>query len=644
MSERTDTDNLDDLLRTGPGRPARRTRGDREAARARLLGREDMWNEEVDAPALEPSWPDPGSSDPVRPDHAEAALQALSVAAVQALKSPSRLAVFASDLTLATGALVFACVLHLAGDEHGARFWWRYAAGADNRTAAYCLYLDHTRHGDYQDAQHWAHLATGDHPPFTPEPWWGCPLAEPLHREAYARIADFAALGRHLDLDDFPLPTPRVAKAVMAITPLPAPWDPPPTPGAWMLRRGARGKARTTLSSLRPHPPRPTRGPAPTARTTPATTTPAISQALKEARRALAVVRTLQEHRLGADVRQISVETGLNETTLKPLLDMLCEEEFADPITDTVYAPGLALDRLTLPGHAGIAAQLQRTLAITRQEIGAAIYLGRYTQGDIHITQAAAADNTPPVREYIPFRYAAHATAVGKALLGQLDPEGQADHVSRYKTEAFTERTISNPHTLLERLSGLRPGAPVYDAFEYGPDWCCSAVPIGTGGEAGALALSLPATHIHRLKDATQQLRRKAVPIMLVLLLTGEIPAEGPVEETETSPLARTTDDGLITPGTLIRLRRMFTKPLISAAAIRTTALGRPGPHLVTDENSPNVYYFDAGPAPTWTGSPLTLPQTLTVPPASGPQAPITDVGWRRPDPHTMGDLTVYRT
>ncbi|MGV9455114.1 hypothetical protein [Streptomyces sp. NPDC003635] len=54
------------------------------------------------------------------------------------------------------GALPFGCLLHLAGQEEGARFWWQYAAGAGSVTAALCLYLLHLRHGELRDAQHWA--------------------------------------------------------------------------------------------------------------------------------------------------------------------------------------------------------------------------------------------------------------------------------------------------------------------------------------------------------------------------------------------------------------------------------------------------------------------------------------------------------
>ncbi|MFI5983489.1 hypothetical protein ACIBEA_21745 [Streptomyces sp. NPDC051555] len=52
-------------------------------------------------------------------------------------------------------ALVLACVLQLTEADDGARFWWQYAAGAGQATAAYCLYLHHLSLGETDTAQWW---------------------------------------------------------------------------------------------------------------------------------------------------------------------------------------------------------------------------------------------------------------------------------------------------------------------------------------------------------------------------------------------------------------------------------------------------------------------------------------------------------
>jgi hypothetical protein len=57
------------------------------------------------------------------------------------------------------GALYFACLLYLADCPEGAQFWWQFAAGAGNPSAAYCMYLVHVGRGELRDAEHWAYQA-----------------------------------------------------------------------------------------------------------------------------------------------------------------------------------------------------------------------------------------------------------------------------------------------------------------------------------------------------------------------------------------------------------------------------------------------------------------------------------------------------
>ncbi|MFI9240310.1 hypothetical protein [Streptomyces sp. NPDC053079] len=71
-------------------------------------------------------------------------LQTLCVQVAVAPGAASRLIEFAEAErpTDPVGARGLGCLLYLAGHHEGARFWWRYAAGADDATAAYCLFLE----------------------------------------------------------------------------------------------------------------------------------------------------------------------------------------------------------------------------------------------------------------------------------------------------------------------------------------------------------------------------------------------------------------------------------------------------------------------------------------------------------------------
>ncbi|MEV4434971.1 hypothetical protein [Streptomyces sp. NPDC049555] len=54
------------------------------------------------------------------------------------------------------GPFVFGCLLHRLGYGKSAQFWWRLAAGADHRGAAYCLHLHHLQLDvAYGASSHW---------------------------------------------------------------------------------------------------------------------------------------------------------------------------------------------------------------------------------------------------------------------------------------------------------------------------------------------------------------------------------------------------------------------------------------------------------------------------------------------------------
>ncbi|MFJ5226819.1 hypothetical protein [Streptomyces sp. NPDC088400] len=53
------------------------------------------------------------------------------------------------------GAVVFAALLHLICHKDAAQFWWQFAAGGGNRTAAFCLFLAHQQRAEFKDAAYW---------------------------------------------------------------------------------------------------------------------------------------------------------------------------------------------------------------------------------------------------------------------------------------------------------------------------------------------------------------------------------------------------------------------------------------------------------------------------------------------------------
>ncbi|MFF9087996.1 IclR family transcriptional regulator [Streptomyces sp. NPDC014991] len=236
---------------------------------------------------------------------------------------------------------------------------------------------------------------------------------------------------------------------------------------------------------------------------------------------ALRVLETVARHPVGVTDTELARRTALGPGRLTALLRMLRREGYVEQITGGAYVTGDTLRRLT-SAHGrerALRDRLQHTLDRLRDAVGAAVYLSRYVDGEVRITQYAAGPATPAVNEWVDFRCSAHATAVGKSLLTQLDHNGRRDHLSRHRMARLTSHTITSDKLLLSRLESQPPTVPVLDLQEYAVGTVCAAVPITAGSSVGCLALSLPVRDAHRLRQAARALNRGAAPVLLSMAL-----------------------------------------------------------------------------------------------------------------------------
>jgi len=235
----------------------------------------------------------------------------------------------------------------------------------------------------------------------------------------------------------------------------------------------------------------------------------------------LRVLEAVAGHGGGVTDAQIARETGLPGGHLASLLSMLCHEGYVDQLSDGAYVAG---DSLVLLGSGAtrkqaLEAKLRECLDELRDTVGAAVYFSRYIDGEIKVTQVAQSPRTPAVNEWVDFRSAAHASAIGKCLLTQLDQNGRRDHLSRHKIARLTSKTITSESVLFSRLDSQSPTVPVLDLQEYALGTVCAAVPVTAGAAVGCLALSLPLEHAHRLRSAADTLNRNAAPVALSLTI-----------------------------------------------------------------------------------------------------------------------------
>ncbi|GAA4684172.1 IclR family transcriptional regulator [Streptomyces buecherae] len=239
-------------------------------------------------------------------------------------------------------------------------------------------------------------------------------------------------------------------------------------------------------------------------------------------RHALRVLEMVSKHTGGVTDVEIARRIDASSAQLAELLAMLRREGYVEQTSDGAYVSGEAL--LVLGGSGAnrqqaLHAKLQRTLTVLRDTVGAAVYISRYIDGEVKITQYADGPNAPRVNEWVDFRVAAHASAVGKCLLTQLDYNERREHLSRHKIVRLTSRTTTSERVLFSRLDSQPATVPVLDLQEYAVGTVCAAVPITAGRAVGCLALSLPVEHAHRLRQAAYALNREAAPVLLSLTL-----------------------------------------------------------------------------------------------------------------------------
>ncbi|GAA3373459.1 hypothetical protein GCM10017750_02910 [Streptomyces racemochromogenes] len=430
-------------------------------------------------------------------------------------------------------ALLFGCLLHLTDRTEGARFWFQYAAGAGSRTAAQCLYLHHLSRAEVRTARHWKQqartLPAEEHlPHLQPVPedleealaasviWTSPPIttqdlssltsgpgraARPPYRLP-ARLRQAVAARphhEHPDLGDVFTPSPPVAVAVAhhaRLNPLHLTGE----ANAWALE--ALKQPHLTHAARKSPEGRP------------------ASAALESVHQALRVLEVVNRYSGGVSLTQIARETKLPQLVIARAVEQLVRASLAAPTGPDAYVAGNALTLTDAAGGDG-RGHLKDTLAWVRDAVGAAVYVARYSDGEVSITQYADGPGTPVVEEWVDFRAAAHASAVGKALLTQLDYDDRKDHLDRHRMSKLTPHTIGSERALFHQLDARGPGAPLLDLQEYALGTVCAAVPITSGPNAECVALSIPVPDPGRLKQAARILQSEAAAVLLALIVAG---------------------------------------------------------------------------------------------------------------------------
>jgi len=226
------------------------------------------------------------------------------------------------------------------------------------------------------------------------------------------------------------------------------------------------------------------------------------SDLIRSVSRALRVLEAVGQTPRGLTVKQIARRCELTTATTYHLIRTLAYEGYVARREDGTYVVGLEIaDRFrelvaAFRGPATVGEALRQAST----ETGYSHYLGTFVSGQIVLTSVAEGPRSPYLEDLVPgFDDAAHATALGKALLATLTPDQRLRFLKDCGMRTFTGATLNQPEALeADLLVGERRGMQV-EVAQYRAGVGCAAVLVRGDRDPErrvVLACALPADEL----------------------------------------------------------------------------------------------------------------------------------------------------
>jgi DNA-binding IclR family transcriptional regulator len=207
---------------------------------------------------------------------------------------------------------------------------------------------------------------------------------------------------------------------------------------------------------------------------------------IQSVQRALRIIEVIAEHAGRARAKEIARATGLPLATTYHLLRTCAHEGWLQRLDDGSYVLGHRIDAVRAGGTAarGVA-HARPALEWLRDGLGGAVYLARYADGEIVVDEIVDGPRAPRIDLWVGIHDAAHATALGKCILGQLPTDDREDYLDRHPLHDLTPRTVVDRR----RLGLPGPAEVAVDDGEYAVGVCCLAAAVSTEDGAGAVGV-----------------------------------------------------------------------------------------------------------------------------------------------------------
>lgn len=202
----------------------------------------------------------------------------------------------------------------------------------------------------------------------------------------------------------------------------------------------------------------------------------------------------------GASAKEVADATGLPLPTVYPLARELMDGGYLVHIREEKrFELGYKLHRLGVSLHEqiGVPREVRAEVTALHQRLQVAAYLAVHRGAQIVVVFTADSPACPRLQPLdFGFHEATHATAFGKILLANMDPEQRALHLDPEPMPRFGPGTITRRADLDAQLAQVaaRGIAWELDEFQAGATCAAAAIRGANGALIGSVAISAPNT------------------------------------------------------------------------------------------------------------------------------------------------------
>jgi acetyl-CoA synthetase len=217
------------------------------------------------------------------------------------------------------------------------------------------------------------------------------------------------------------------------------------------------------------------------------------TRSLSTARAVLCVLDSLLRHPEGLRADQVAQVVGKSVSTAYYLLTSLCDEGFA--VHDShagLYRPAREAETVDVATPRGGGGRFGAAVEELFRRTHKRCYLAVVDSGVIEIVLVRGRQGMPKLPGLgSQIGQAAHALAIGKVVLAELDREAVDDYVRR-GLRSFTSNTITRRTALAAELEAVRRNGYAVDRAEFALGFCCIAAQVvdERGQLTAVLALS----------------------------------------------------------------------------------------------------------------------------------------------------------